>query len=188
MINIIWNRRKVLILRGMEGRSSFGAFSEAPGSFLGRPVAFSGLSKRCVVARECRNGTTESDVGGDARLKIQTIISSRISSQATLSVFVIPYGRGGAMTQQPAIWIGTIEIRLSDEVKPHAFRSAFTVVTTWAVSPAEFRERCIGCRGTTDGSCSALNELTPCRKFSEEVEDMLERTRTNPSGITYGTF
>ena len=100
----------------------------------------------------------------DARLTIQTIISSRISSQATLSVFVIPYGRGGAMTQQPAIWIGTIEIRLSDEVKPHAFRSAFTVVTTWAVSPAEFRERCIGCRGTTDGSCSALNELTPCRK------------------------
>jgi beta-galactosidase/beta-glucuronidase len=25
-------------------------------------------------------------------------------------------------------------------------------------------------------------------EFSEEVEDMLERTRTNPSAIIYGTF
>ena len=44
---------------------------------------------------------------------------------------------------RPDIWIGTIEISWSDEKAPNVFKPAFTVVTTWAASPEEFREKCI---------------------------------------------
>ncbi len=44
---------------------------------------------------------------------------------------------------RPDIWIGTIEISWSDEKTPTVFRPAFTVVTTWATSPEEFREKCV---------------------------------------------
>jgi hypothetical protein len=44
---------------------------------------------------------------------------------------------------QPDIWIGTIEISWSDEKTPNVFKAAFTVVTTWANSPEEFREKCV---------------------------------------------
>ena len=44
---------------------------------------------------------------------------------------------------QPDIWIGTIEISWSDEKTPKVFKPAFTVVTTWANSPEEFREKCV---------------------------------------------
>jgi len=46
---------------------------------------------------------------------------------------------------QPDIWIGTVEISWPDDKTPGVFRLAFTVVTTWAISPEEFRESARGC-------------------------------------------
>jgi hypothetical protein len=92
---------------------------------------------------------------------------------------------------QPVIWIGTVEISWSDEKTPNVFRPAFTVVTTWAVSLDEFREKCIrmlesyGWKLLDVGRANRVPENV---EFGEEVEDTLERTRTNPNAIIDGTF
>jgi hypothetical protein len=92
---------------------------------------------------------------------------------------------------KPDIWIGNIEISWSDEKTPTVFRPAFTVVTTWATNPAEFREKCVRMLESygwklldVEQANSVPNEV----EFSEEVEDMLARTRSNPNAIIYGTF
>ncbi|PYT96252.1 MAG: hypothetical protein DMG36_00755 [Acidobacteria bacterium] len=92
---------------------------------------------------------------------------------------------------RPDIWIGTIEISWSDEKTPTVFRPAFTVVTTWATSPEEFREKCVRMLESYGWKLLDVERANPVPKdgeFSEEVEDMLERTRTNPNAIIYGTF
>ena len=92
---------------------------------------------------------------------------------------------------RPDIWIGTIEISWSDEKTPTVFKPAFTVVTTWATSPDEFRERCARMLEGYGWKLLAVERANPVPKdgeFSEEVEDMLARTRTNPNAIIYGTF
>jgi hypothetical protein len=92
---------------------------------------------------------------------------------------------------QPDIWIGTIEISRNDEKTPNVFRPAFTVVTTWATSPEEFREKCIQMLKSYGWKLLGVERANPVSdddEFSEEVEDMLERTRNNPDAIIYGTF
>jgi hypothetical protein len=92
---------------------------------------------------------------------------------------------------QPSVWIGTIEISWSDEKTPTVFRPAFTVVTTWAKSPEEFREKCarmLEFYGWKLLGVDQANPVTDAGEFSEEVEDMLARTRANPNAIIYGTF
>jgi hypothetical protein len=92
---------------------------------------------------------------------------------------------------RPEIWIGTIEISWSDEKAPTVFRPAFTVVTTWATSSEEYREKCVRMLqsyGWTLLDVERANPVQEGSEFSEEVEDMLERTRTNPNAIIYGTF
>ena len=92
---------------------------------------------------------------------------------------------------QPVIWIGTIEISWSDEKTPNVFRPAFTVVTTWAVNSQEFRDKCnrmLKSYGWKLLGVERSNPVLANAKFSEEVEDMLERTRNNPNAIIYGTF
>jgi hypothetical protein len=89
------------------------------------------------------------------------------------------------------IWIGTIEISWSGEKTPEVFQPAFTVVTTWAASPEEFREKCA--RMLTNYGWKLLgveraNPVLESGEFGAEVEDMLERTRNNPNAIIYGTF
>jgi hypothetical protein len=92
---------------------------------------------------------------------------------------------------QNNIWIGTIEISWADEKSPNVFRPAYTVVTTWAANSEEFREKC---RRMLEGYGWKLLEVeranpVPAKgAFSEEVEDMLERTKSNPNAIIYGTF
>jgi hypothetical protein len=98
--------------------------------------------------------------------------------------------KGGQVTQ-PDVWIGMIEISWSDERTPNVFRPAFTVVTTWATSPEEFREKCIRMLENHGWKLLAVDRANPAPdngEFSEEVEDMLERTRSNPNAIIYGTF
>jgi hypothetical protein len=92
---------------------------------------------------------------------------------------------------RPDVWIGTIEISWSDDKTPTVFRPAFTVVTTWATSPEEFREKCVRMLDSYCWKLLHVEHANPVRKdgeFSEEIEDMLERTRTNPDAIIYGTF
>ena len=92
---------------------------------------------------------------------------------------------------RPGIWIGTIEISWNDEKAPDVFRPAFTVVTTWATSPEEFREKCIRMLKSYGWNLLGVERSNPVPEqgeFSEEVEDMLERTRGNPNAIIYGTF
>ena len=86
------------------------------------------------------------------------------------------------------IWIGTMEISWSDEKTPTVFQPAFTVVTTWAASPEEFREKCGRMLTSYGWKLLAVERANPVTEFSEEVEDMLERTRNNPNAIIYGTF
>jgi predicted fused transcriptional regulator/phosphomethylpyrimidine kinase len=72
-----------------------------------------------------------------------------------------------------------------------AFRPAFTVVTTWAASADEFREKCIRILESYGWKLLEVDRANPVPdnvEFNEEVEDMLERTRSNPKAIIYGTF
>jgi hypothetical protein len=91
----------------------------------------------------------------------------------------------------PVIWIGTIEISWSDEKTPDVFRPAFTVVTTWATNAERFRDNCIRMLESYGWRLLGIEQANPVPEdgeFSEEVEDMLERTRINPNAIIYGTF
>ena len=92
---------------------------------------------------------------------------------------------------RPEIWIGTIEISWTDESASKVFRPAFTVVTTWASNAEEFCEKCsrmLKNYGWTLINVERANPVPVDVEFSEEVEDMLERTRSNPNAIIYGTF
>jgi len=92
---------------------------------------------------------------------------------------------------RPDIGIGSIEISWSDEKTPTVFRPAFTVVTTWATSLEEFREKCVRMLDSYGRKLLHVERANPVLKdgeFSEEIEDMVERTRTNPKAIIYGTF
>jgi len=89
------------------------------------------------------------------------------------------------------IWIGTIEISYTDENPPNVFRPAFTVVTTWAPNADEYREKCACMLESYGWKLLGIERASPVpdnSNFSEEVEDMLERTRANPNAIIYGTF
>jgi hypothetical protein len=94
------------------------------------------------------------------------------------------------VTEQ-VIWIGTIEISWIDEKRPGVYRPAFTVVTTWAANAEEFREKCIRMLESYGWKLIDVDRANPVPdnvEFDEEVEDMLERTKTNPNAIIYGTF
>jgi hypothetical protein len=89
------------------------------------------------------------------------------------------------------IWIGTIEISYFDWDKPDTKRNAFTVVTTWAANPEQFEQKCklmLESYGWTLLGIDRSNPAPIDYEFSEEVTDMLERTRVNPNAIIYGTF
>jgi hypothetical protein len=92
---------------------------------------------------------------------------------------------------QSDIWIGTVEISYSDEKASTVFKPAFTVITTWACNAEEFREKCIRMLEHYGWKLIEIDRANPVpddATFSEEVEDMLERTRGNPNAIIFGTF
>jgi hypothetical protein len=99
------------------------------------------------------------------------------------------------------VCIGVIEISYSadtgvstnktDNLTSNGRESAFTVVTTWASSYEEYSQKCrkmVESYGWTLLQIEKANAVRDDVTFSEEVEDMLERTRGNPSAIIYGTF
>jgi hypothetical protein len=92
---------------------------------------------------------------------------------------------------QPEIWIGTVEVYWANEDEPTKFDPAFTVITTWASNAEEFREKCIQMLESYGWKLLSVNRANPIPEgaaFSEEVADMLERTRSNPNAIIFGTF
>ena len=92
---------------------------------------------------------------------------------------------------RPDIWIGAVEISFANENRTTVFKPAFTVITTWANNAEEFREKCIRMFETYGWKLMGVDRANPVPdigKYSEEVEDMLERSRSNPNAIIYGTF
>ena len=89
------------------------------------------------------------------------------------------------------IWIGTIEISYFNWDSPDIRKNAFTVVTTWASNVEEFTEKCSRMLEGYGWQLIGIEKAIPAppdRDFSDEVNDMLERTRSNPNAIIYGTF
>jgi hypothetical protein len=92
---------------------------------------------------------------------------------------------------QPEIWIGTIEVYFEDPETPNVWKPAFTTITTWAYDLEEFNRKCNRMLESHGWKLLGIDRAKPVSdddKFSEEVEDMLERTKSNPNAIIYGTF
>ena len=92
---------------------------------------------------------------------------------------------------QPQIWIGTIEIYFADPATPGIWEPAYTTVTTWACNSEEFSQKCTRMLESHGWKLLGIDRANPVSdedEFSEETEDMLERTKSNPNAIIYGTF
>lgn len=62
---------------------------------------------------------------------------------------------------------------------------------TWAASIDEFRDKCARTLDSYGWKLLNVERASPVPEngeFSEKVGDMLERTRTNPDAIIYGTL
>ena len=89
------------------------------------------------------------------------------------------------------VWIGTIEVSYFHPDNPGTRRNAFTTVTTWASNSDEFAEKCdrmLRDYGWTLLGVERASRVPEEGEYSEEVEGMLERTRSNPNAIIYRTF
>lgn len=92
---------------------------------------------------------------------------------------------------QSQVWIGTIEIYFADPETPSVWKPAYTNVTTWASSLEEFSQKCTRMLEGYGWKLLGIDRAGPVSdndEFDEEVEDMLERTRSTPDAIIYGTF
>jgi len=92
---------------------------------------------------------------------------------------------------QPQIWIGTIEIYFENPDTPSVWKPAYTTVTTWACNAEEFSQKCTSMLESYGWKLLGIDRASPVSdedEFSEETEDMLERTKSNPNAIIYGTF
>jgi hypothetical protein len=89
------------------------------------------------------------------------------------------------------IWMGTVEINVATSESPDAMKRAFTVITTWASSYDEFARKCRQMMESHGWKLLSVERASPVpddRIFSNDVEDMLERTRENREAIIFGTF
>jgi hypothetical protein len=81
---------------------------------------------------------------------------------------------------QPQIWIGTIEIYYASPEAPSVWEPAFTTVTTWASNSEEFSQKCTRMLESYGWKLLGIDRANPVSdedEFSEETEDMLERTK-----------
>ena len=91
----------------------------------------------------------------------------------------------------PQIWLGTVEVYFANPETPNDWKPAFTNVTTWACNSDEFRQKCIQMLESYGWKLLRIERAAPVSEddeFTEVVEDMLERTKSNPDAIIYGTF
>lgn len=92
---------------------------------------------------------------------------------------------------QPEIWIGTIEVYFANPETPNVWKPAFTTVTTWACNFEEFSQKCNRVLESYGWKLLAIERASPVSDnddFSPEAEEMLERAKSNPNPIIYGTF
>ena len=92
---------------------------------------------------------------------------------------------------QPEIWIGIVQISFANPDAPTVMQPAFTVVTTWACNSEEFRKKCSEMLESYAWKLLSVDQADPLPDdgvFSDELKDMLERTRCNPDAIIYGTL
>jgi hypothetical protein len=92
---------------------------------------------------------------------------------------------------QHEIWVGVVEISYSEDNAPSVFKHAFIVITTWASNSEEFHEKCIRMLESYGWKLIDVDQANPVidsDAYNEEVEEMLERTRSNPNAIIFGTF
>lgn len=91
----------------------------------------------------------------------------------------------------PQLWIGTIEVYFSNPATPNVWKAAYTNVTTWACDSEEFGQKCsrmLEGYGWKLLGVVRANPVSDGDEVSEATADMLERTRTNPNAVIYGTF
>ena len=89
------------------------------------------------------------------------------------------------------IWVGTVDIEYTTEETAPQLKRAFTSVTTWAVDLDEFVEKSKQMLEHYGWRLLGVQNAVPIddsRDFEGEVRQMIERTRTNPSAVIYGTF
>ena len=89
------------------------------------------------------------------------------------------------------IWIGIVEISYFDGDTPDIRKNGFTVVTTSASDTEEFAKKCQRMSESHGWHLLGVERASPAsvrHDYSDEVQDMLERTRVNPNAIIYGTF
>lgn len=89
------------------------------------------------------------------------------------------------------IWICTVEISFFDPSRPDTPKNAFTVITTWASDHEEFAAKCkqmLESYGWNLLGVEKSNPASPAHNYSDDVADMLERTRINPNAVIYGTL
>jgi hypothetical protein len=89
------------------------------------------------------------------------------------------------------IWIGIVQISYFDGDTPDIRKNAFTVVTTWASDAEEFAEKCQRMSEGHGWNLLGVERASPAstrHDYSNEVKDMLDRTRVNHNAIIYGTF
>ena len=89
------------------------------------------------------------------------------------------------------VWFGIVEVEYVTEEAPDSLKRAFTTVTTWATSDREFSRKCKEMLEHYGWRLLGVEEAQPVRKnqkLSGDVEEMLQRTRANPSAVIYGTF
>ena len=89
------------------------------------------------------------------------------------------------------IWMGTVEINVAASESPDAMKRAFTVITMWAQHYDEFKRKSVQMVESHGWKLLNIERAGPVpddRIFSNDVEDMLERTRENRKAVIYGTF
>lgn len=88
------------------------------------------------------------------------------------------------------IWIGTVELSYK-EGSVDSFQTAFTNFVTWADSSDGFAKKVRSVRadyGWKLLSVERAGPFDPRFTYQREIEDILERVRTNSGACIYATF
>lgn len=89
------------------------------------------------------------------------------------------------------IWLVTSEILMQPGDMPSGSTKGFMNITTWADSAENAKEKISRYLETFQWHLLSIEMAQPvdeARDYGEEIEDMLERTRTNLDAIILGTF
>ena len=89
------------------------------------------------------------------------------------------------------IWLGVVELEFTTEGAASKVKRGFTNVTTWAFDYKEFCTKAAKMIDHYGWKLLAVDEaraISEGEELSSVVEDMVARTRTNPSAVICGTI